>query len=73
MFYLIFIYIICIIYLDVAEACLKVTITMTITIYHLKNQSNIMKNDFISIFIYSWKKINLSTEKNKCVTREINF
>ena len=39
----------------VLRACLKVTIII-FYFCHSKNPSNIMKNVFNSIFIYSWKK-----------------
>ena len=46
----------CIIYLHLIETCLKVIIS-TFYFCHLKNHSNIMKNIFDSISVYSWKKI----------------
>ena len=62
-----------IIYLHVIETCLKVTIVM-FYFCHLKNTSNIMKNIFNSISIYSCKKVSLLTHlRNKCVIREVNF
>ena len=64
---------ICVIYLHVIEACLKVTIAM-FYFCHLKNTSGIMKTIFNSISIYSWKKNSLLTNiRNKRVIREINF
>ena len=45
----------CIIYLHVIGAYLKVTIAI-FYFYHPKNPSNIKKNIFNSISIYSWKK-----------------
>ena len=60
---------ICIIYLHLIDAFLKVIIAM-LYFFHLKNSSNIMKIHFNSISIYSWKKISSSTnEGNKCVAR----
>ena len=47
--------IICTIYLHVIQTCLKVTISMFYFCYS-KNPSDIMKNIFDSISIYSWKK-----------------
>ena len=46
---------ICIIYLHVIETCLKVTIA-TFYFYPSKNPSDVMKNIFNAISIYSWKK-----------------
>ena len=41
---------------------------------HSKNLSNIMKNIFNSISIYSWNKIFLLTNiRNKCFIRKINL
>ena len=66
-------YNICIIYLHVTEAYLKVTTAM-FYFYHLKNLPNVMKNIFSSISIYSWKKVSLLTHmRNKCIMREINL
>ena len=66
-------YNICIIYLHVTEAYLKVTTAM-FYFHHLKNLPNVMKNIFSSISIYPWKKVSLSTHmRNKCVMREINL
>ena len=66
-------YNICIIYLHVIEACLKITIVM-FYFCHSKNPSNIMKNIFNSISIYSLKKISLLTNiANKCIIRKINL
>ena len=66
-------YNICINYLHVIEACLKVIIAM-FYICHSENPSNIMKIIFNSISIYSWKKISLlSNIRNKHVTRKINL
>ena len=48
-------YFICIIYLHLIEACLKVTIAI-FYFCHSKNSSDVMKNIFNSISIYSWKK-----------------
>ena len=46
---------ICIIYLHVIETCLEVT-TATFYFYPSKNPSDVMKNIFNAISIYSWKK-----------------
>ena len=43
---------ICIVYLHIIEACLKVMATIYI-FFHLKDHSKIMKNDFHSILMYS--------------------
>ena len=49
---------------------MKVTIA-TFYFCHSKNPSDIMKNTFNSISIYSWKKISsLTTIRNKCVIRK---
>ena len=42
-------------YLHVIEAYIKVIIA-TFYFFHSKNSSNIMKNNFNSTFMYSWKK-----------------
>ena len=65
---------ICIIYLHVIEACLKVTIAI-FYFYHSKNPSNIMKNIVINISSpYILEKDSLSTNiRNKCVIRKINL
>ena len=62
-----------IIYLRVAEACLKVTIAM-VYFGHSKNSSNIM-NFFLIPSLYTLeKKLYLSTKiRNKCATRKINL
>ena len=58
-------YNICAIYLHVIEVCLKVII-MKFYFCQSKNSSNIMKNIFNSIFIYSWQKIpSLAYIRNK--------
>ena len=63
---------VCIIYLHVIENCLKVTIAM-FYFCHSKNPSNIMKNIFNSITIYSWKRNSLLTNmRNNYVARQIN-
>ena len=62
-----------IIYLHVIEACLKVTIVIFFS-FHSKNPSNIVKNIFNSISIYSWNKIYLlANTRNKCFMRKINL
>ena len=66
-------YNICIVYLHIIVACLKVAIAMFCFCYS-KNPSNIMKNIFNPISIYSWNKIFLLTNvKNKCFMRKINL
>ena len=63
----------CIIYLLVTDACLKVTITMFYSC-HSKNPSDVIKNIFNSISINLWKKISLLTNiRNKRVIRKINL
>ena len=58
-------YNICTIYLHVIEACLKV-IVKKFYFCQSKNSSNIMKNIFNSISIYSWQKMSsLAYTKNK--------
>ena len=62
----------CIIYLHVIEACLKVTVSMFCFCYS-KYPSDVMKNVFNSISIYSWKKFSLLTNiRSKRVTRKIS-
>ena len=66
-------YNICIIYLHVIEACLKITIVM-FYFCHSKNPSNIMKNIFNSISIYFGKKMSLLKNiRSKCFIRKINL
>ena len=61
---------ICIIYLRVIETCLKVTIA-TFYFYPSKNPSDVMKNIFNAISIYSWKKkSSLTNIRNKRVIRK---
>ena len=63
----------CIIYLLVIDAYLKVTITM-FYFCHSKNPSDVIKNIFNSISINLWKKISLLTNiRNKRVIRKINL
>ena len=59
------------IYLHVIEVCLKAMIAM----FYLKSPSNIMKNFFNSVAIYSWKKIFSFSINNrrKCFARKINL
>ena len=57
---------ICMVYLYVKEACLKV-IFAVFYFCHSNYSSNIVKNIFNSISIYFWKKISLLTNiTNKC-------
>ena len=56
-------YNICIIYLHVIQACVNVTVSM-FYFSNLKNASDVMKNIFNSISIYSWKK-NFLVNKHK--------
>ena len=66
-------YNICIIYLHLIEVCLKVTIAM-FYFCHSEHPSDIMKNIFNSISIYSFKKISFLTNvRNKEVVRKTNF
>ena len=66
-------YNICIIYLHVTKACLKVTIVI-FYFCHSKNLSDVMKYIFNSISIYFWKKKFLLTNiRNKSVIRKINL
>ena len=66
-------YNICIIYLHVTEACLKVTSTMLYFCY-LQNSSIVMKIVFNSFSIYSWTKIFLSINiRRKCLVRKTNL
>ena len=60
-------YNICIIYLHVTKACLKVTIVI-FYFCHSKNLSDVMKYIFNSISIYFWKKKILVNKykKQKC-------
>ena len=61
---------ICIIYLHVIETCLEVT-TATFYFYPSKNPSDVMKNIFNAISIYSWKKkSSLTNIRNKRVIRK---
>ena len=63
---------VCIIYLHVIDDCLKVNIAM-FYFCHSKNPSNIMKNIFSSVTIYSWKRNSLLTNmRNNYVARQIN-
>ena len=58
------------IFTKLKSVCLKVTILFYFC--HSKNASNIMKNIFNSISIYSWKKTFLLTNiRNKCVIKKI--
>ena len=62
-------YNICMIYLHIIEACLKVTIAM-IYFFHSKNPSNIMKNIFNCISLHILEKKSLLTNiKNKYVIK----
>ena len=66
-------YNICIIYLHVIQACVKVTVAM-FYFSSLKNASDVMKNIFNSISIYSRKKISLLTNiRSKSVIRKTNL
>ena len=66
-------YNICIIYLHITKACLKVTIVIYY-FWHLKNISNVMKYIFNSISIYFWKKNYLLTNmRQKSAIRKINL
>ena len=69
----IYLYIYNIIYLHGIETCLKVTISL-FYFCHTKNPSDVMRNIFNSISIYSWTKISLLTNiRNKRVRRKINL
>ena len=57
-------YNVCIIYLHLIDACLKVTIAIFYFCYS-KNPSDVIKNIFNSISICFWKKISLLTNIRK--------
>ena len=65
-------YNICIVYLHLIEVGLKVTIAM-LYFYHWKNPSDIMKNIFNFISIYSWKNSLITNMRNKRFTRKKNL
>ena len=61
---------ICMIYMYVKEACLKVIFAM-FYFCHLNYSSNIVKNIFNSISIYFWKKISLFKDLRQFLITEI--
>ena len=65
-------YNICIVYLHLIEVGLKATIAM-LYFWHWKNPSDIMKNIFNFISIYSWKNSLITNMRNKRFTRKKNL
>ena len=65
-------YNICIVYLHLIEVGLKVTIAM-LYFCHWKIPSDIMKNIFNFISIYSWKYSLITNMRNKRFTRKKNL